>query len=87
MAERGYHGAEINGAFSGQRYQGCSATFADDVGEPWSLYWATRIPGTQARLEWKLEAMAERWGTGFPSPWDRPRANAVVQPDGSVSLA
>jgi hypothetical protein len=87
VTNRGYPSAEINGAFSEERYQGCFATFANDVGKPWALYSATRIPGTEARLEWRLDAQAQRWGTGFPPPRDRPRPNASVQPDGSLSLA
>jgi len=87
VAGRGYPRVEINGAFSEERYQGCVATFAGDVGEPWALYGATRIPGTDVRLEWKLDVRAYRWGTGFPPPRDRPRANAIVQADGSLALA
>jgi hypothetical protein len=86
VAKLGQQMAEINGVFSEERYQGCVAIFADEVGEPWALYGATRIPGTEARLEWKLDARAQRWGTGFPPPRDQPRPNAIVQPDGSLSL-
>ena len=87
VAKGGYLRAEINGAYSEDRYQGCVAIFADDVGEPWALYGATRIPGTEERLEWTLDVRAKRWGTGFPPPRDRPRSNAIVQLDGSLSLA
>lgn len=83
----GYPRAEIDGTFSEDRYQGCVATFSGDVGDPWALYGATRIPGTPKRLRWKLDVSAKEWGTGLPPPWDRPRANAIVRRDGSLALA
>jgi hypothetical protein len=82
----GYSAAEIGGDFSEDRYQGCYATFGADIGEPWALYSAVRIPGTGDPLRWRLEAREAEWGIGFPPPWDRPQPNATVKPDGSLSL-
>jgi hypothetical protein len=50
-------------------------------------YPRAEIPGTEARLEWRLDVQVGRWGTGFPTPLDRPHSNARVQPIGSLSLA
>jgi hypothetical protein len=86
ISDRGYPSAEISGAFSEARYQGCFATFSGEVGEPWALYSATRIPGTDTPLWWRLDVDDPRWGAGFPPPWNQPRPNVLVHSDGNVSL-
>jgi hypothetical protein len=63
---RGYPAADIDGTFSEGRYQGCSAWLLDVVGEPWALYSATRIPGEETPLNWKLALRGRRWGAMSP---------------------
>jgi hypothetical protein len=87
VSDLGYPSAEIGGAFSEDRYQGCFVTFSGGAREPWALYSATRIPGADTPLRWMLDAFEPHWGSGFPTPRDQPRPNATVEPDGSVSLA
>jgi hypothetical protein len=87
VRDGGYPSAQIGGAFSESRYQGCFATFAGHIGEPWALYPAVRIPGTDRPLRWRLDVSERRWGEGTqPPPGEEPRANVDVEPDGSVSF-
>lgn len=82
-----YPSAEIGGAFSEDRYQGCFVTFSSGVGRPWAMYSATRLPGTDRELRWQLDVAEREWGSGFQAPpFDRPRSNASVRPDGSLVL-
>lgn len=83
----GYPVVEVHGAFSEDRYQGCAATFSGDIGEPWALYSAVRIPGTETPLRWQLDVAESRWGSGVQlPPQDAPQPNATVRPNGTVSL-
>jgi hypothetical protein len=87
VLEDGYPVVEIDGVYSEGRYQGCSATFSGDLGEPWALYSAVRIPGTDTPLRWQLDVDESRWGSGFQlPPNERPQPNATVRPDGTAFL-
>lgn len=86
VAKRGYPTAEIDETFSEDRYEGCYAFFLAGFGEPWAIYSAVRIPGTDTPLEWRLEMRGQEWGMDHPEPDPRPQPNAIVQHDGSLSL-
>jgi hypothetical protein len=86
VATHGYATVEIDGTFSDNRYQGCYASFVQGIGEPWALYSATRIPREDRSLGWRLDMHGGRWGSDFPVPEPVPEPNAIVLPDGSLSV-
>jgi hypothetical protein len=86
VAAHGYATAKIEGAFVEERYQGCFASFVQAVGAPWEYFSATRIPGEDRRLRWRLDIHGRRYGSDFPVPELVPEPNAIVLPDGSLSL-
>lgn len=86
VAAHDYPTAEIDGTFVEGRYQGCYASFVQGVGAPWALFSATRIPGEDRPLRWRLDMDGRRWGRDFPEPEPVPEPNANVLPDGSLSL-
>jgi hypothetical protein len=86
VTAHGYPTAEIDGAFVEGRYQGCFTWFVHAMGEPWALYSATRIPGEDTPLRWRLDLRGRRWGSDFPVPEPVPEPNTIVLPDGSLSL-
>jgi hypothetical protein len=81
-----YATAEIDGTFVDDRYQGCFTWFVHSMGEPWALYSATRIPGEDTPLRWRLDIRGRRWGSDVPIPEPVPEPNTIVLPDGSLSL-
>jgi hypothetical protein len=84
VAVHGYSAAEIEGASAEGRYQGCFASFAEAIGEPWALYSASRIPGQDRSIRWVLDLSGDRWGIDFPEPEPPPEPNALVLSDGSL---
>ena len=86
VVARGYTTADIHGAHVEGHYEGCFASFVGAVGEPWAFYSAARIPGEDRPLRWQLDWRGSQWGIDIPVPEPEPEPNAVVRPNGSLSL-
>jgi hypothetical protein len=86
VVRNGYAMADIGGSFAEDRYQGCFAWFVGATGEPWALYSATRIPGEDTLLRWRLDLRGRRWGRDVPVPEPVPEPDAAVLQDGSLSI-
>lgn len=70
-----------------ERYEGCVAKSVHRAGEPWAVYWATRVPLQDPPFRWKLMAKVKEWGIDSPGGGEPvPQPNAVVLADGSLSL-